>query len=78
MRVTGEVVSAPGVAIDAGVIKAYVLDGPPGRATFVVATIGVHDGSFDQTFGVVGPGGGRIRLDYVAGGRVLASTVVKE
>lgn len=78
MRATGEVVSDSGLAVDGGVVKAYVLDGPPGRAAHPVATIEVRDGTFAQTFGVIGPGGNKIRLDYVADGTVLASTVVKD
>ena len=79
MRVSGEVVFGSGTDADAGVVKAYVLDsGVPGRATYAVATIDVHAGQFAQVFGVVGPGGHRIRLDYVEEGKVLASTVVKD
>lgn len=78
MRVSGEVVSGSGAAVHGGVIKAYVLDGPPGRASDAVATIDVGDGTFAQTFGVVGPGGNKIRLDYVQDGKVLASTVLKD
>lgn len=78
MRVSGKVVSESGVGVDAGVIKAYVLDGLPGRANYAVATIYVHDGTFAQSFGVIGPGGNEFRLDYLDDGRVLASTVIKD
>ena len=77
VRVSGAVVSGLGAVVDAGAIEAYVLDGPPGRAKYAVATIDVHDGAFAESFTVIGPGGNVLRLDYVEDGKVLASTVVK-
>lgn len=61
-----------------GTIKVYVLDGAPGRAHSAVAIIDVHEGTFATTFQIIGPGGNKIRLDYVEGGKVLASTVVTD
>ena len=78
VRVSGEVVSRPGFADHGGVIKAYVLDGPPGSANYAVSTLDVHDGTFAQTFRIIGPGGNKIRLDYVEDGKVLASIVIKD
>ena len=77
VRVSGAVVSGSGAVVDAGAIEAYVLDGPPGRAKYAIATIDVHDGAFAKSFTVIGPGGNVLRLDYVEDGKVLASTVVK-
>ena len=74
---SGAVVSESGAVIDAAAIKAYVLDGPPGRAKYAVATIGVHDGAFAKSFTVIGPGGNVLRLDCVEDGKVLASTVIE-
>jgi len=77
MQVSGAVVSVSGAVVNVGEIRAYVLDGPPGRAHDAVTTIEVHEGTFAKVFEVIGPGGHEIRLDYVEGGKVLASTVVK-
>lgn len=78
MKVSGTLVSGAGAGVDVGVIKAYVLDGGPGRANYPVASISVHGSAFAQTFGVIGPGGNEIRLDYVVDGTVMASTVVTD
>jgi len=78
IRVSGAVVSGSGAVVDAGAIEAYVLDGPPGRAKYAVATIDVHDGAFAESFTVIGPGGNVLRLDYVEDGKVMASTVIKD
>lgn len=77
LRVSGKLVSKSDVGVDAGAIKAYVLDGPSDRKNSPVTTIEVRDGTFARSFRVIGPGGSKIRLDYVVDGKVLASTVVK-
>ncbi|MFL6021796.1 MAG: hypothetical protein ACJ72O_00505 [Marmoricola sp.] len=73
---SGRLVSGSDGGVDAGAIKAYVLDGPTGRKNTPVATIEVRDGNFARSFVAIGPGGNKIRLDYVVDGKVLASTVV--